>query len=70
MSTSNDNIDPTYLRTLVYYCGQQEHQDEQQRYVSRSLYSLPIVIDNHEWQIASIENKLLVLMYNIACHYW
>ena len=35
MSTSNDNIDPTYLRTLVYYCGQQEqeqeHQDEQQK---------------------------------------
>jgi len=44
------------------YCGQQ--QEKKQQY--QQVYSLPIVMNEEEWELSSIEDKSFVLIYNTA----
>ena len=58
------------LMTLSY-AGQQDlqaqaQQDQNQQGKFQQVYSLPIVMNEEEWELSSIEDKSFVLIYNTA----
>jgi len=63
------------LRTLNY-CGQQEyhneHSLESQHHYHHQVYSLPIVMEDSEWDTAPVQDKTFVLIFNTAVcnHLW
>ena len=65
------------LRTFSF-CGQQEqhdhddHRQHRHQLYNHQVYSLPIVMNEQEWETASIEDKSFVLIFNTALcnHLW
>ena len=62
------------LRSLSY-CGQQEYHEEQygdQKPQHHQVYSLPIVMEETEWENAPVQDKSFVLIFNTALcnHLW
>merc|ERR1712176_555713 len=63
------------LRTLNY-CGQEEYHHEHaltsQHHYHHQVYSLPIVMEESEWDTAPIQDKTFVLIFNTALcnHLW
>eukprot|EP00535_Pseudo-nitzschia_heimii_P009246 CAMPEP_0197177320 /NCGR_PEP_ID=MMETSP1423-20130617/2967_1 /TAXON_ID=476441 /ORGANISM="Pseudo-nitzschia heimii, Strain UNC1101" /LENGTH=495 /DNA_ID=CAMNT_0042626847 /DNA_START=252 /DNA_END=1739 /DNA_ORIENTATION=+ len=63
------------LRTLNY-CGQQEHHSEhglvRSHHYHHQVYSLPIVMEESEWDTAPVQDKTFVLIFNTALcnHLW
>jgi len=63
------------LRTLNY-CGQEEYHHEHglvsQHHYHHQVYSLPIVMEESEWDTAPVQDKTFVLIFNTALcnHLW
>jgi hypothetical protein len=66
------------LRTMSY-CGRRKEEEQQEEEEDRNdchnnheVYSLPIVMNEDEWESSSIEDKSFVLIYNTALcnHLW
>lgn len=60
----------------ISYCGQQEYHEEKQQQQQQNghhqVYSLPIVMDETEWDTAPFQDKSFVLIFNTALcnHLW